>query len=287
VIVYFEDNFFGNFINIIKRMIYTPEEKIFMYNKYLVLRSTTLVQRAWRTKYKSKTAPNRSTISSVVNLFKKTGSVVKLNRKTRNNSQKRKDAQTVLKKVIAEKPSLSLRKASQVAKISHSLARLILKDDLGLKPYKLPDLHEIEAADYQKRLDFCSWIKGLPNNAIEWFIFSDESYFELTPSANKQNNRLWLKTRPTEGIENPLYDKKVLVFCAMSSKRIYGPYFFESTVNEDKYHKMLVHFFWPKIVREDFRKYYFQQDGASPHRGKKVQKYLLSKFKEKFIDKKK
>ena len=119
-------------------MIYTPEEKIFMYNKYLVLRSTTLVQRAWRSKYKSKTAPNRSTISGVVNLFKKTGSVVKLNRKTRNNSQKRKDAQTVLKKVIAEKPSLSLRKASQVAKISHSLARLILKDDLGLKPYKLP-----------------------------------------------------------------------------------------------------------------------------------------------------
>ena len=92
-----------------------------------------------------------------------------MNRKTRNNSQKRKDAQTVLKKVIAEKPSLSLRKASQVAKISHSLARLVLKDDLGLIPYKLPDLHEIEAADYQKRLDFCSWIKGLPNNAIEWY----------------------------------------------------------------------------------------------------------------------
>jgi len=67
----------------------------------------------------------------------------------------------------------------------------------------LPDLHEIEAA-YQKRLDFCCWIKGLSNNAIEW------------------------------------YDKKVLVFCAMSSKRIYGPYFFESTVNEDRYHKMLV-----------------------------------------------
>ena len=69
MIVYIEDNFFGNFINIIKRMIYTPEEKIFMYNKYLVLRSTTLVQRAWRTKYKSKTAPNRSTISSVVFIY--------------------------------------------------------------------------------------------------------------------------------------------------------------------------------------------------------------------------
>jgi len=57
---------FGYFIRIIKRMLYTPVEKIFMYNKYLVLGSTTLVQKAWGTKYKSKTAPNRSTISSVV-----------------------------------------------------------------------------------------------------------------------------------------------------------------------------------------------------------------------------
>ncbi len=98
MIVYFKDNFFGNFINKVKRILNAPVEKIFMYNKYLVLGSTTLVQRAWRTKYKSKTAPNHSTILSVVNLFQKTGFVVKLNRKTRNNSQKRKDAQTVLKK---------------------------------------------------------------------------------------------------------------------------------------------------------------------------------------------
>ena len=69
MIVYFKDNFFGNFINIVKRILNTPVEKIFMYNKYLVLGSTTLVQRARRTKYKSKTAPNRSTILSVVNLF--------------------------------------------------------------------------------------------------------------------------------------------------------------------------------------------------------------------------
>jgi len=94
-------------------------------------------------------------------------------------------------------------------------------------------------------------------NAIKSFIFSDESYFELTPSVNRQNNKLWLKARPTEGIEHPLYDKKVLVFCAMSCQRIYGPYFFESTVNENNYHKMLVQFFWPKVVREDLRKYYF------------------------------
>ena len=47
---------------------------------------------------------------------------------------------------------------------------------------------------------------------------------------------------------------------------------------------MLVRFFWSKVVREDYKKYYFQQDGASPHTSKN---YLRSKFGEKFIDKKK
>ena len=41
---------------------------------------------------------------------------------------------------MSEKPSLSIRKASQITKISCSLTRLVLKNDLGLKP----DLHEME-----------------------------------------------------------------------------------------------------------------------------------------------
>jgi hypothetical protein len=43
---------------------------------------------------------------------------------------------------MSEKPSLSIRKASQIARISCSLTRLVLKNDLGLKTYKKPDLHE-------------------------------------------------------------------------------------------------------------------------------------------------
>ena len=118
--------------------------------------------------------------------------------------------------VISEDPSLLIRQISQDAEISYSLNRLILKDDLDLKPYKLPDFHELEPADF----DFCNWVKVLPRNAADWFIFSDEAYFYLTKTANKQNSRLWLETRPKSGIERPLYDQKVLVWCAMSSQRI-------------------------------------------------------------------
>jgi len=77
-------------------------------------------------------------------------------------------------------------------------------------------------------------------------IGSDESYFYLTKTAYKQNNRLWIETMPKSGIERPFYDQKVLVWCAISSQKIYGPYFFESTVNKNNYHNMLVRFFGQK-----------------------------------------
>ena len=48
---------------------------------------------------------------------------------------------------------------------------------------------------------------------------------------------------------------------------------------------MLKSFFWPKVVREDYKKFYFQQDGVKPHIANIVQNFLRSKFQDKFIDK--
>jgi hypothetical protein len=72
-------------------------------------------------------------------------------------------------------PPLSIRNLSQVAEISYSLTRFILKDDLGLKPYGLPDFHQLQSANFPKRLDFCNWMEVLTRNAADWFIFSEKS----------------------------------------------------------------------------------------------------------------
>ena len=68
--------------------------------------------------------------------FEKTGSVINLQARKRNTSQKRKNAKISSKKSCQKKTPLSIRKASRIAKISCSLTRLVLKNDLGLKPYK-------------------------------------------------------------------------------------------------------------------------------------------------------
>jgi len=71
-------------------MKYTLEEKMFMNKKYMSLRSPTLVQTAWRTKFVCSTAPSWSTTIMTAKQFEKTGSVINLQARKRNTSLKRK-----------------------------------------------------------------------------------------------------------------------------------------------------------------------------------------------------
>lgn len=145
---------------------------------------------------------------------------------------------------------------------------------------------KLKPADYKKRLDFAHWFLSKPHNTPEYFICSDEAYFYLTESLNKQNNRMWCESRPENWIEVPLQDEKIHVWCAISANRIFGPFYFEEAVKKENYLDMLQTFFWPKLLRTaDYKKYYFQQDGAAAHTSNIVQAWCHSKFGVKFLNK--
>ena len=79
-------------------------------------------------------------------------------------------------------------------------------------------------------------------------------------------DRMWLEERPVDWIEKPLHDEKVLVWYGISCRKIYGSYFFEESLNQYNYLEMLKNFFLPENYRvESHGKYYFQQDGSTPH----------------------
>ena len=136
----------------------------------------------------------------------------------------------------------------------------ILHDDLHIKPYKFHQWHKLEYEDYEKRLNFATCFFNQPVNTEDYLICSDEAYFYLTLPMNSQNNqRIWSESQPCVGVETPLHDKKILVWCAISVNRIFGPYYFEDTVNQHNYLEMLKNFFWPKVLRTaDYKKYHFQ-----------------------------
>jgi len=267
-------------------MKYDFKKRLFLAKKYEKFRNIACVQRAWRTKFKSSDAPNRSAILYNYNKLENTGSVNYIPRKETVISHKRENAKIIIEESVKEDASLSIRKLSVAAQISYGTTRSVLRDDLGLKPYRRQIVHELEPADYEKRVKFANWFLSLPSNAINFIIFSDEAWFTLKEPENQQNNRLWLKSKPIDAIELPLHDEKIMVWCAISVNRIFGPYFYEETINQNNYLDMLKKFFWPKLLRtNDYKNYRFQQDGAPPHTANKVQEWLTDRFSTKFINK--
>jgi hypothetical protein len=207
--------------------------------------------------------------------------------KHKQPSQKRLEAQIQLKTMIADPTSFSTRKAACTLGMSHTTILSILHDDFHFKAYKYHFWHKLEEHDYEKRVIFARWFLSLAPGVKFFFYFSDEAYFYLTLPLNKQNNRIWSGENPFQGIELPLYDKKLLVWCAISAEGIIGPYYFEQTVTKEEYLKMLETYFWRKHIQNpNFKKYYFQQDGATPHTADATQTWLKSKFSKKFVDKK-
>jgi hypothetical protein len=267
-------------------MRYDKSQHAFLFKKYVELKSVILVQRAWRTEFKNERVPCRDIILGTASRFERTGSVSFKSRRQAKPSEKREAARKLVKTLNSDNDELSIRKLAKITGVSYSLVRSILKEDLHLKPYKQHEWHELEPGDYQKRLKFADFFLGLPKNARLLLLCCDEAWFYLHHKVNKQNDRRWLPSKPTDKSERPLHDEKVLIWCAISCDEVYGPYFFEGSVNQHKYLHMLKHFFWKGHCRaRNHQKYYFLQDGATPHTARIVQKYLGQKFGPRFFTK--
>ena len=267
-------------------MKYNLVQRVFLVKKVYELKEISLVQRAFRREYPKDRTPNYSVIKNILSNFEKFGWVAHVPPKHKNLGQKREMAKKQLENMVSDFPKLSIRKAASAVGVSPTLVYHIFTDDLHLKPYKFHLWHKLEDKDYEKRLNFAHWFVKQPESTHEYIICSDEAYFYLILPLNNQNNRQWSKSNPYIGIEKPLNDQKILVWCAISANRVFGPYYFEDTVNQHNYLEMLKNYFWPKVLKTaEYKKYYFQQDGARPHTAKTVQTWLKDQFGKKFIDK--
>ena len=210
-------------------MRYKREERTFLVNRWHKLENATLVKRAWRTKFKTKSAPKRKTILNLIEKFTKMSLVNDLPPKHKEISNKREIAKIRL--LFTETPNLSLQKASNLVGVSTTLIRNILKHDLKLKPYKPNQYFQLLPEHYPKRAEFVQNVLGLPLGTHNCFILCDEAHFYLTESKNKKNCRFWLPEPPTDAIKMPLHDEKVTVWYAVSYGKVYGPCFFDGNVN--------------------------------------------------------
>jgi hypothetical protein len=136
--------------------------------------------------------------------------------------------QNTMNELICQMPNTSIREIARQTQTSYSLTRKnpmnkirfgTLQDSIGSFQRISKDLN-----DYKKRTDFAHCYFGQSWAIVNKILFYYKAHFPLAQPLNKQNNRIWSKEKPTEGLEY---------------------FFFSNNVNKQNYLKMSKDRLWP------------------------------------------
>ncbi|CAF4921098.1 unnamed protein product [Rotaria sp. Silwood1] len=182
---------------------------------------------------------------------------------------------------------ISVRRVCQEVNLSKSTVHRAMRNVLGYKPYKMHLRQQLEDEDKDAHVVMAEILLPIldDENYDGLIFFSDEATFHVSDMVHKHNCRIWARDNPFATMEVAMNSPKVTVWCAVSSKIIVGPYFFdESTVDQHNYLDMLPNFFYPFLQKKRLTgKIIFQQNGASVHFAKAVRSWLKDKFDDRWI----
>ena len=223
-------------------MTFTKPEKAFFVLEFAKTESWTCawhVQCAFRTKFR-KEAPERKSILRWYGKFMKDGCLYPAKRTGHPSTSD--DRVERVRTAFERKPRKSIRRASRELQLLTTTVWRVLRRRLHMTPYKLQLVQQLKDTDKPAHRDFCIPMQEkLENDGFDdRLVFSDEATFHVNGEANKHNTLIWGTENPHEILEHQRDSPKVTVFCAMSKKAVYGPFFFEgATINGETYLDML------------------------------------------------
>ena len=184
-------------------------------------------------------------------------------------------------------PSRSVRMHARNLNLSEPSVRRILHKDLNYHPYKILCAQHLLPADYASRVQFSETMlrkidaNEIPLNSI---LITDEAHFYLNGDVNRQKVRFWSNENPRLICEQPLHSPKVTVWMGVAAWGVIGPYFFDGTVNSERYRQLLNEFVRPELTRRRrLSRTWFQQDGATSHTAKQTMDCLKQMFGNRLI----
>ena len=118
---------------------------------------------------------------------------------------------------------------------------------------------------------------------FERLSFSDECTFHLCGNVNTHNVRIWGTENPKSVVEVARESPKVNVFCAVSTFKVYVPFFFsQPTVTGIAFLDVLTEWLLLQL-NEDSADFILQMDGAPPHFHRHVREFLNQYLPQRWI----
>ena len=249
-------------------------------------KSVVEVQRKFRAEYgKNSEVPAGKSIRQWHANLMTTGSVQDVKRKRSLSSRTDENVQRVAQHFEAD-PHASTRRAALALAISRRTIQRILQD-LRWHPYKVQVVQRLHEEDKENRLQFAQQelarINADPMHLAE-LTWSDEAHFHLDGGVNRHNCRYWAPENPQWVVEQSLHSPRTTAWAAIWQGGVYGPFFFDGTVNKERYLQMLQKEFWPVVVAEGrANEILFMQDGAPPHWGTTVREWLSEQMPQRWM----
>ena len=249
-------------------------EKAFCVLTFHECRSVTIVQRQFGTKFGKQ--PSDNSIRRWYAQFQETGCVCK--RKNTGWPSVTEEQAEQVRQAFVQNARKSTVRGSRELGIPQPRAWRILRKRLKLKPYRLMLLQKLQSPSKD---DFLHWTASA--NGGRWFlwkvIFSDECTFHLCRKVNRHNVRIWGTENSKSVVEVARDSPKVNVFFAVSTFKVYGPFFFsERTVTDIAFLDMLTEWLLPQL-NEDSADLILQMDGAPPHFHRHVREFLINIYR--------
>ena len=181
--------------------------------------------------------PSRKFMNRLNEKYRNRGTVAPKRKSGRPRSKRTWDVQLMVALHFTENPTSSPDEFVKTHGLcSRSSVRRILKEDLGLKPFKPKILHKLNLGDYSKRYWFCHYllktIEEKPD-MLSNMIFFDEIHLKLNEIRCTRNLYYYSDKQPNMQIERSTNGAGIMVLVGISVRGVLI-YFFDS---EDLPHK--------------------------------------------------
>jgi len=215
-------------------------------------------------------------------IFREQGTLEDLPKSGRPRSVNNRRNRELIKKRVSRNPQISMRKVARETGISGTSVRRIVKNDLGLKPYKIQRAQLLTDENKKVRVQRCRQL--LTRAAGQDILFTDEKIFTIEAFHNHQNDRLWAKDSPLSDhiVTHSQHPKSLMVWagiCATGKT----PLIFVNPgvkINKEYYLNEILQRVVQPWARSHFgqREWIFQQDSAPAHKAKEVQDWCTNHF---------
>lgn len=227
----------------------------------------------------------RQTISDAIQRFKELGHTGRRPGSGRKPTVNISGNRQIISKRVRRNSRLSMRRVARETGINRESVRLIAKNILRLKPYKLHKGQFLTDSNKLVRLQRCQMLmQRAAGQQWKRFLFSDEKLFTVEQGYNHQNDRIWSTDAPrnSEIVERRQNPKSVMVWGGICSTGKTPLVFVDAglKINQEMYRRDILENVLLPWAKQHFGndKWTFQQDSAPAHKARNTQEWCKSHF---------